>query len=305
LNGTIVQAERFLVGPIAHILKNRFYIGEVVYRGETNMGEHDPIVDREVFEAVQQRLAASAVSRKHKNTRSSSYLVGLLFDDRGHAMSPSHANKKGIRYRYYVSQAVLQNRKSEAGSVARVSAPEVERIVTQALRDAFQGGEESSDVELIARHLRRVTIHSSKVTVVLLDESVEDGISATTTAGGPRVLELPFTPTLPIRKGIARTPAPNGTIDPRERDALLLAIARARDWMDAIISGRSSSFEEIASKEGLGVRHVRRLAPLAFLSPRVAQAIAEGSASSALTVSFLTPALPHSWLAQEEMVGLR
>jgi site-specific DNA recombinase len=37
-------------------------------------------------------------------------------------MSPSHANKKGVRYRYYVSQALLQNRKDEAGDRARCPA---------------------------------------------------------------------------------------------------------------------------------------------------------------------------------------
>ena len=94
-----------MVGPLAHLLKNRFYIGEVVYRGETHKGEHQPILDRDLFEAVQARLAKNAVQRKLRNSRSPSFLAGLIFDDCGHAMSPSHANKKGVRYRYYVSQA--------------------------------------------------------------------------------------------------------------------------------------------------------------------------------------------------------
>jgi hypothetical protein len=50
-------------------------------------------------------------------------LAGRLFDDRGNRMSPTHANKRGVRYRYYVSHAILQNRKAEAGSIARVPAP--------------------------------------------------------------------------------------------------------------------------------------------------------------------------------------
>ena len=52
---------RFGVGSLAHLLKNRFYIGEVVYRGEVHRGEHEPILDRELFEAVQAKLAANAV----------------------------------------------------------------------------------------------------------------------------------------------------------------------------------------------------------------------------------------------------
>jgi hypothetical protein len=70
------------------------------------------------------------VRRKMRRSRSPSLLVGLIFDDRGNPMSPSHANKKGVRYRYYVSQAILQNRKSEAGSVSRVSGPDIESILS-------------------------------------------------------------------------------------------------------------------------------------------------------------------------------
>jgi site-specific DNA recombinase len=126
-----------MVGPLAHLLKNRFYIGEVVYRAETHRGEHPPILDRELFEAVQEKLAEKVVQRKLRDSRSPSFLAGLVFDDCEHAMSPSHANKKGVRYRYYVSQALLQNRKSEAGSVARVAAPEVEDVVCRCLRERF------------------------------------------------------------------------------------------------------------------------------------------------------------------------
>ena len=61
-------------------------------------------------------------------------LTGRLFDDRGNRMSPTHANKKGARYRYYVSQALLQNRKAEAGSIARVPAPETENLVCDGVR---------------------------------------------------------------------------------------------------------------------------------------------------------------------------
>ena len=91
-----------MVGPLAYLLKNRFYIGEVVYRGEVHPGEQRPIVDKDLFEAVQAKLKDRAVTRKVRQSRSPSFLSGLLFDDRGNLMSPSHANKKGVRYRYYV-----------------------------------------------------------------------------------------------------------------------------------------------------------------------------------------------------------
>ena len=100
-NGSTIAAERFRIGPLAHILKNRFYIGEIVYRGEIHQGEHEPILDKVLFLSVQAKLQDNAVDRRVRRSRSSSFLVGLIFDDRGHPMSPSHANKKGVRYRYY------------------------------------------------------------------------------------------------------------------------------------------------------------------------------------------------------------
>jgi site-specific DNA recombinase len=125
---------RFGVGSLAHLLKNRFYIGEVVYRGEVHSGEHEPILNRDLFEAVQAKRAANGVARQLRLRGSAAILAGRLFDDRGNRMSPTHANKHGARYRYYVSHALLQNRKNEAGSVARVPAPEVESLVCDGLR---------------------------------------------------------------------------------------------------------------------------------------------------------------------------
>jgi len=62
------------VGPLAYLLKNRFYLGEVAYRGELHRGEHEPILDRDLFAAVQTKLAANAVERRVRlkgSTRSS------------------------------------------------------------------------------------------------------------------------------------------------------------------------------------------------------------------------------------------
>jgi site-specific DNA recombinase len=125
---------RFGVGPLAHLLKNRFYIGEVHYRGEVYRGEHEPILAHDLFEAVQEKFAANAVDRQVRLKGSAALLAGRLFDDRGNRMSPTHANKKGVRYRYYVSHALLQNRRAEAGSIARVLAPEVESLICDGIR---------------------------------------------------------------------------------------------------------------------------------------------------------------------------
>src|SRR5881296_744034 len=63
-DGRLRGGIRFGVGSLAHLLKNRFYVGEVVYRGEVHRGEHEPILDRDLFAAVQDKLAAHAVARR-------------------------------------------------------------------------------------------------------------------------------------------------------------------------------------------------------------------------------------------------
>ena len=78
-SGRVVATESFRVGPLAHLLNNRFYIGEVAYRGEIFHGEHPAILDRGLFEAVQARLAGQAVERKLKRSASPSILAGLIF----------------------------------------------------------------------------------------------------------------------------------------------------------------------------------------------------------------------------------
>jgi site-specific DNA recombinase len=307
-----------MVGPLAYLLKNRFYIGEVVYRGEVYPGEQQPIVEKELFEAVQAKLKHRAVARQVRQSRSPSFLSGLLFDDRGNPMSPSHTNKKGVRYRYYVSQAVLQNRKDEVGSIARVAAPDIEKLVIAALR--HQVGDtkrqlvpnqtspllELSDRDLVALHVERIVLRSRWIDITLPSRASPEGQDAadpSSPASTP--LHLPWTPTsVSARKGIAWKPSAQSNLDPATSDLLLTAIARARSWMNDLVEGRVNSFEEIARSENKVVRHIQHLAPLAFVSPRIVEAIADGSAPAELTVTMLARALPHGWAAQEHKLSV-
>jgi hypothetical protein len=223
--------------------------------------------------------------------------MGLIFDDRGNPMSPSHANKKGVRYRYYVSHALLQNRKGDAGSIARVSAPDVEALVCETLRRKEPSDSKIPDRELLQRHVERVTVRPKELEITLR-------ISEESAAGALTSLSIPFAPNLPRQKGITHAPADQESINSETRAALLRAIARARGWLDSILTGKAASFDDIAAAENLAERHVRFLMPLAFLSPRIVSAIADGAAPDGLTVSGLARPLPHRWIDQERMVGL-
>lgn len=121
----------FTYGPLAYFLKNRIYIGETHYAGKWFKGEHEAILDRPTFERVQELLKSNTIKRRTKSSESGALLAGKLFDDKGNRMSPSFSSKNGVRYRFYVSTA-LRGRKDKAGSIARISATEIEGIVEKA-----------------------------------------------------------------------------------------------------------------------------------------------------------------------------
>ncbi len=76
-------------GPLAHLLRNRFYIGEVAFKGEVLKGEQPAILDRDVFEAVQAKLDQQTNNHKATRTNSEALLIGRIFDDAGNRMSPT------------------------------------------------------------------------------------------------------------------------------------------------------------------------------------------------------------------------
>jgi hypothetical protein len=109
------------------------YLGEINHRDKSYPGEHAPLIDRRLFEAVQTKLTENRQARRLRRQSSNALLMGKLFDDRGNPMTPSYAIKKGVRYRYYVSSVLNQGRKEEAGSLPRVAAEAVERLVIDAI----------------------------------------------------------------------------------------------------------------------------------------------------------------------------
>ena len=223
-------------------------------------------------------------------------------------MTPTHTNKKGVRYRYYVSQAVL--RKHLSGPISRLPAPELEATVAGAVRRHL---EESgidpkriaeTDRELVQRHLLGVTLSTKELTLHLRQNSADNEPPASTVDAMLNVAVPPET--LTIRwavaaaasvKGIVHVPAHNTRMKPGSRETLLGAIAKARRWIKEAAQGQS--FAEIARREGKAERHVRRMAPLAFVSPRIITAIIDGTAA-AITATALAGTLPYSWSGQEQ-----
>jgi len=171
------------------------------------------------------------------------FLAGVD-DDRGNCMSPTHSNKLGVRYRYNMSRALLQNRGDEAGSVPRVPAPEIEQLIVDGIRAHLSLPELPADLterDLIERHVERVTITSTAVEVRLMG-NVSAADSADEAAPGEIRFTLAWTaPSYAAVKGIVHEPVGQPTMKAETRDALLAAIAKTRQWIDDLRLGRAAT----------------------------------------------------------------
>ena len=114
----------------------------MVFKGETLAGEQPAIIDQDLFDAVQAKLNEKINNHRVSRTKSDALLLGHIYDDRGHKMTPSHVRKRGIKYRYYISSALLQGRAEQAGSVSRIPADEIEALVVKCVRGHLNGSTE-------------------------------------------------------------------------------------------------------------------------------------------------------------------
>jgi DNA invertase Pin-like site-specific DNA recombinase len=123
-------------GALFHMLQNRTYRGEVVHKGNAYPGEQDAIIDAALWDAVQTQLAENRTQRTvGSHAEHPSLLAGLTYDgDSETRLTPTHANKAGKRYRYYVSQTLITDVRSASPSGRRVPANDLEQLVITRLR---------------------------------------------------------------------------------------------------------------------------------------------------------------------------
>ena len=151
-------------------------------------GEHKAIVDEELWRVVQDRLAANRTIRRKSRIETGALLGGLIYDDRGNIMSPTYSIRRGNRYRYYISSALLHDRRPDAGSLARINADDVERLVVavlgrelsrpELLADGPSAGWSAETRTLVRETVERVVIQSGQVQITRRP-------AATSAAGDP------------------------------------------------------------------------------------------------------------------------
>jgi len=247
-SGRVLGGCPFDRGALYHVLRNRIYRGEVVHKGVAYPGEHQPIVDEELWNAVQARLSANLTERRQARIASGALLAGVIFDDRGHRMSPTYTVRRGSRYRYYISQAQLRG--GEPGSRPRIGADEVEQLVVQALcrrrgRDDQMAdgasGAWSADIRgLVRTAIDRIVVRHDGIEIALKSNAVDPAggfVNGDTQNERPTTVWLALPPARPRARKQIIVPGNSGTRPRRIDHELIRALARARSWMGMLQQG--------------------------------------------------------------------
>jgi site-specific DNA recombinase len=297
-------------GSLFYLLRNRFYVGEVKYKDEILPGEQPAIMDRELFDAVQQKLTDQWTTRSTTRNASDYLLIGLLFDDAGHRMVPTHATKASVRYRYYVSLPHLhgESKTASVGSVSRVPATDIENIIVKSLNEHLivQKKERAfvRDGKAALEQVVRIDVHEDRLAVRLKSADDEE----TSDAADSYLLSIPWQkpPSRKSRQILIPHGIPKSEIRPtriERRARLVSAIARGRRWLDEIVSGSVNDVQQIATRQRCSARQVNMTISLAFLAPDLVRAAVEGRLPRGIGVERLRDA-PAEWSQQFEALGL-
>ena len=280
----------FTYGPLAYFLKNRIYVGETAHKEKWFPREHAAIVDRKIFDRVQQLLASQPAGRKARRTASEALLMGKLYDDRGNRMSPSFSAKNGVHYRFYVSSALLRGRKADVGSVGRVPAAEIESTVLAALK-THQRQRQSDSAPASIGDVERVIIARDHLLITTAGTADGDGTN--------QEFRIAWSAKA---KDAAAAIEDNGVPEVARNDSLIQSIVRAHAWVDCLRDGAYESIEQLAEENRLHPKVVRQAIRLAFLSPDVTSAILEGRQPAPFALAQIPKLLPLLWSDQRRLL---
>lgn len=328
--GQPVGGKPFRTGALSHLLGNRMYLGEINHRNKSYAGEHEAILAPEVFAAAQQLLSERKNRTRNTTRRSQALLSGLIFDDQGNRMTPVHATKGTLRYRYYQSWVLNHGQKEKAGSVTRVSAGEVEQVVIEALTERFPKlwnalEDRDAQSDLARAQISKVVIHPRHISLELkasanrVDatgdrtthasyQNDEVHVSATNSH-----LEQPEKLTIlwakPARTrvrqilGVSNPQHSSRPLKSETRVRILTGIAQGRSWLADLASGKVPDIATLAQLNDRSNKSVRSLLSLAFLAPDIVDAAITNRLPRGLGISDLTD-LPADWTEQRRQLGL-
>ena len=342
-SGTERGGRPFSRGHIYGLLASPIYTGRIPHKGELYPGLHPALIDNATWTAVRNQLAANTSDHRHRaKAAEPSLLAGLLVDARGARLTPSHAIKNGRRYRYYVSAALITEAGTEHAQGRRLRAREIEeavvRILIEGLTSPAQLIERFDTAGVPSDQIRKMLGRAARLAVALSDPLgerarlvrglvkkvvVDDqsltiklrcgpllggGVPASASEDG-RDNAVELAAAIAFKRRGAETklvlPGLAQQIDRSRCDpALIRAIARGRTWFEELATGRARSLQELANRDGITRRYIRRLVGLAFLSPQLVEAILQGRQSGELTATRLSQLdLPLDWTEQHRLLA--
>jgi hypothetical protein len=150
-------------------------------------------------------------------------------------MTPSHVRKCGVKYRYYLSSALLQGLADRAGSMRRVPAAEIEVLVTRSVREHLELPDSIDDRSLINDHVARVEVRPEQLAIELANHKGKNP----TRARGRKVLNVPWHKAPSKKRREILVPDPIQPQDARPirsetRATLIASIARGRRWLNEL-----------------------------------------------------------------------
>jgi site-specific DNA recombinase len=291
----------FAKGSLGYLLGNRTYLGEIKHHSRSHKGDHEPILDRALFDDVQSLRVEHAHRHRHAREQTQGLLGGRLFDEAGRRYAPVTQKKGAARYRYYVLADADGKPPSPRDAPHRVSGLKLDNLVLVLLERALPAAAAIADpLERVRQHVGAVKIGRGQVTIHLAaDEHPGDGHRTLTEPWSPgpyrvkrEVLPaaLPFTRSRPIR---AET-----------RETLLTRIAQGRQWLEQLADGHASSIEDLAAREEVTPRFLLVTISLAFLAPSLIEAAIEGTLPDGIGVAQLRDPAPV-WDRQLRALGLQ
>jgi site-specific DNA recombinase len=327
-------------GALYQLLRNHLYVGEIEHKGSIYSGEHAAIIDRELWNQVQELLDQNRQGSKSRSRNASGcMLTGLLFSGSGVRYIPTYTQKGGRRYHYYTSQSVIKGDKEE-GSIGRLPAPALESAVADRMRSFFQSPAEvldalkrtdltdldyqkllkhakqrSSDwpshserIDLIRAVLQRVIVQENSIEIQIGLDSLLQVLSGILPAGGSKTANVQTVSLKASFRHISQGKAlklvigNDRTESTASREAIARAIARSRSWYEQIVQGRASGLVDLARQYGLTHRYVKSIFPLAFLGPESVEFLLNSRERQSQTLDSLMGRVPMHWGEQRALL---
>lgn len=303
-------SDHFWKGHLYTILRNPIYIGLIRHGDVHHPGQHEAIIDQNVWDAVQAKLTDHAVTTRSPRKSAPSPLKGKIFDESGRALMASHATKAGRRYRYYVSQPGEQG--PDVGDW-RLPALEIEARVSELCFDALENrsgiveaglkaGLSNHEVPALLEVVGKQSVFEQlqKVHLTTTALSVELRIDYRIPVTVARSVSM----TMKRRGNERRLILQRAKANDASRDAALVrAVGKGLRWWELLTDGTGRTIKDIAKGEGVSDRYVSRLLPLALMAPDIVEAIATGRQPVELTAeSTRSLAPPIRWSDQKEAI---